>query len=274
MRLLEGEELVMILRPHPLAFMRYISLCIYLMIVGVAFYSMWGELAKIANASVLGLPLTLVLWWGLLLLAPTIVGLLHVTFWPLLCAIGLGAVGTALVLCGLMPLSSLGPFTVAGGILGLFVVEAMRRGHKYYITNRRIIMSKEFISKSERYVYYEDITDVVPEKGLLGRVFNFGNIIIATASGIGTGVDLAGLGVSTGGKVQRLGLDVTLVGARGVTEPRARPHFQLFGVPRPEDVAHEIEELRASWKAVPYLRRIAGTAEEIKRMLEQGGRKL
>jgi len=272
MRLLEGEDLVMTLRPHPLAFMRYISLCIYFIAVGVAFYTLWGELAKIASVSMLGLPLTLILWWGLLLVAPIVVGLFHITFWPLLCAIGLGAMGTALVLYGAMPLSSLSSFTIAGGIIGLFIVEAYRRGHRYHVTNRRIIMSKRFITKSERYVYYEDIKDVVSEKGILGRIFNFGNVNVLTASGLGTGIDLAGLGVSSGGHVKRIGLDVTLMGARGVTVPRARPHFQLFGVPRPEDVAHEIEELRASWKAVPYLRRIAGTAEQIRQTLEKGPR--
>ena len=269
--MLEGEELLMVLRPHPLAFMRYISICIYYVLVGVAFHALWGELSKIASVSVLGLPLTLVFWWGLLLAAPIVVGLFHITFWPLLCSIGLGALGTALVFYRAMPLSSLSPFTIAGGIVGLLVVEAFRRGHRYYITNMRIVMSKKFITESERYVHFEDITDVVPKKGILGRILNFGDVIIATASGVGTGVDLAGLGVSAGGEVKRVGLGVTIAGAKGVTVPRARPHFQLFGVPRPERVAHEIERIRASWRQVPYLRRIARTAEEIRHMLEHKG---
>ena len=261
LRLLEGEEIVMSLKPHPLAFVRYITLCIYLMAVGVLFYLIWDHISPMAKTPVLGLPMVLLVWWTLLLFGPLIVGIFHVTFWPLLCASALGVLGTVMVvLWGYGP-TVLGALTIFGGIMGLVLTDIYRRGHTYYLTNQRIIMVKEFVSRDERYLGYDNITDLVIHKGVLGHIFNFGTITPLTPSGLGSGYDIAALTVSGG--VKRFGVSGAVTGARAVKVPRGRSHLELFGVPRPEEVRDKIEELRAAWRQVPYLRRIAGATEAL-----------
>ncbi|RLI09824.1 hypothetical protein DRO33_06265 [Candidatus Bathyarchaeota archaeon] len=266
LRLLEGEEIVMELRPHPLAFVRFLSICAYFMAVGASFNYVLAEVSK-----ALGIPITtitgLMVWWALILIAPLIVGLFHITFWPLVCASCLGALGTALLLTTDFPFSGLAPLTVASGIIGLFLVELYRRGHKYYITNQRIIMTKKFVFGDERIVHYDHIVDIIVQKGLLGRIFNFGTVVPLTASGLGLGQDIAG--VAVGKQVKRLGLEVAVAGARTVAVPRGRTGLELFGVPRPEDVRDKIEEMRALWKETPYLMRIARDTEEMRKLLRQ-----
>jgi len=267
LKLLEGEEIIKVLRPHPLAFMRYITLCIYFMVVGAVFYAMWDRLATLIDLPFVGLPAVLIVWWGLLLLGPLIVGLLHITFWPLLCSAGLGALGTLVVLgLGYHP-TFLGALTIFGGVLGLFLNEIYRRGHTYYITNQRLIMVRDFTSREEYYIGYEELTGLYVRKGLIGHVFDFGTITPITTSGVGTGIKASGAIV--GGGVRRFGLGVGVMGAKAKTVPGGESHIELFGVPRPEEVRDLIEKLRAEWRQVPYLKRIATATEEMLRMAEQ-----
>ena len=269
MRLLEGEKILMELKPHVLAFMRYIIISLYFMVIGALFNHILSVVSQMLGVQA-SANLALAIWWGVLLAMPIVVGILHITFWPLVGACLLGAVGTCLRLIAGLPVKSLGPLTVAGGVVGLFLIELHRRGHEYYVTDQRLIMLKKFILKDERSVRYTDITDVVVQKGLLGRIFNFGNVIPITASGLGLGQDAAGAVV--GKRIKRFGLEIAIGGARTVTVPRGRTGLQLFGIPRPEEVRDKIEELRAAWEETPYLRRIATTVEEIHKMLGRGKR--
>ena len=270
LKLLEGEEIVKVLRPHPLAFMRYITLCIYFMAMGAVFYALWDRLAALFNVPLVGLPAVLMVWWGLLLLGPLVVGLLHITFWPLLCSAGLGAIGTLLVLgWGYHP-TFLGALTIFGGVLGLLLTEIYRRGHTYYITNQRLIMVREFASREEYYIGYEELTGLYVRKGLVGHIFNFGTITPITASGVGTSMKASGA-IAEGG-VKRVGLRIGVIGAKARTVPGAESHVELFGVPRPEEVRDLIERLRAEWRQVPYLRRIATATEEMLKLVGKKGR--
>ena len=268
--LLEGEKLIMELKPHPLAFMRYISICIYYLAVGVGFnylvHNVLGPWLQGVSAT-LGTSATLLAWWALIIAVPLIVGIFHVTFWPLACSALLGVAGTVLVLkYGLSP-GQLSLLTIAGGILGLFIVELYRRGHRYYITDQRLIIMKKFIAKDERILRYETITDVVVHKGLVGRIFDFGDIVPITMSGLGLGEDMAG--VAVGKDVKRLGVEVAVMGGRTVKVPRARTFMQLFGVPDPERVRNVINKLRAEWSERPYLVRIARATEDLLKLAKE-----
>lgn len=61
------------------------------------------------------------------------------------------------------------------------------RGHKYWITTKRIVIVKTFIQRNIREIEYGKITDIALEQGILGRIFNFGTIIPITPSTLGTG---------------------------------------------------------------------------------------
>lgn len=100
---------------------------------------------------------------------------------------------TAIILCVVGMLLSLAPFIyILGwllficGVILFIVIYFYARGHKYCITNKRIIISKTFITREIRELSYDKITDIAIKQGLLGRLFNFGTIIPLTASGLGT----------------------------------------------------------------------------------------
>ena len=59
---------------------------------------------------------------------------------------------------------------------------------KYIITNKRVAGRYGIISEDFKSATFKHITSVRTKQGLIGKIFNFGNIIIDTA-GTGMGVD-------------------------------------------------------------------------------------
>ena len=86
------------------------------------------------------------------------------------------------------PLDSFSTYVI-GGILILIVIgipliivsELMRRGHKYYLTNERIIHQYVFLSKKTSTVFYDKVQDVRLTQGLIERIFGLGKIHVNTA---------------------------------------------------------------------------------------------
>ncbi len=78
--------------------------------------------------------------------------------------------------------------TIFGAIFGIpliILTFLYQRGHKYWITNKRIVLAKTFIYRDIRNVYLKQITDVSVTQGILGRLFEFGTVTPLTASGLG-----------------------------------------------------------------------------------------
>ncbi len=55
------------------------------------------------------------------------------------------------------------------------------KGHRYIITNHRIIMFRKFIGIMIRSVTCDKITDIIVSQGPFGRIFNYGGIAPMTA---------------------------------------------------------------------------------------------
>ena len=55
------------------------------------------------------------------------------------------------------------------------------KGHRYIITNHRIIMFRKFIGIIIRSVACDKITDIIVSQGPFGRIFNYGSISPMTA---------------------------------------------------------------------------------------------
>lgn len=55
------------------------------------------------------------------------------------------------------------------------------KGHRYIITNHRIIMFRKFIGILIRSVACDKITDIIVSQGPFGRIFNYGGISPMTA---------------------------------------------------------------------------------------------
>jgi hypothetical protein len=63
------------------------------------------------------------------------------------------------------------------GIL-LIIFSYIRRvaGYRFYLTNRRIISDYRFLRKLHREVSYNEIIDIVPEKGFFAKVLGYSDI--------------------------------------------------------------------------------------------------
>ncbi|MCD6348812.1 MAG: PH domain-containing protein [Candidatus Korarchaeota archaeon] len=229
MKLARGEELLLDTRPHPLAFAGLYMLYTYILAVGLFFLFRPFRLQLNLPSFIWGLNTDLILLWLMLVIPMVAASIIKISWrWSFL-AIGLAAVSTALYFYG-YPLWI--PELLVG-LLGDLAVDFYRRGHHYYITSKRIVMEKRFLTVKVRELPISKINDVVLEIPFLGRIFGFGNVIPLTASGLGVGEDLALAGSSV--KVSRF--EVGVAGGRSVNVPRARTFLALYGVPDPENVS-------------------------------------
>ena len=243
--LLEDEKSEMILSPHPLSFMRYQSLSIFLIIWGILTgwfinFSEWQS--SFTNNFWLSL-----LFWGVGLLLGGVVASLLTIRWSiffLYALIFLGGIGI-IFWQGIQDAFGLfAPFyTIILSIIGFLMVEAYRRSHKYIISNQRIKFKGGIVTKQERTLRYDKITDINAKQGVLGQIFGFGTIIPISQSGFGLGSDnsFAGGGLQVGEKKTKLlGF---FGGGKEVQTPRTRSYFELHGVYPYNKVKKIVEEM-------------------------------
>ncbi len=264
-------NIIKTLKPHPLAFTHLYALWIYIIILSIVFYLHHDTIESYAaTIPFLGTLIkgyaTLTLWAILIVVPMLIVSALKIVWKYFLLGIVIGIVLPIILWYFKQPLHPTLYYTgIAIGIIGIIGVELHRRAHRYIITDRGIIMEYRGLRTLRREILYSNITDIVLEKGILGKIFNFGNIIPITASGLGLGEDSSHVAVGAAvGKTVTVGGAV--IGGRGVNVPRTRSFFMLYAVPKPEEVYNIIiEAMRASEEA-PYLRKILDTLKK-----QQGG---
>ena len=244
--LLKEEKTKMILSPHPLSFMRYQSLSIFLIIWGVLTgwfinFSEWQS----NFAEIQWLP---VLVWGIgLLLAGVVASLVTIRWSILFLYAAIFAGGLGIIFWQNIQAKDFGLFipfyTVFISIAGFLMVEIYRRSHKYIISNQRIKFKGGIVTKEERTLRYDKITDINAKQGVLGQIFGFGTIIPISQSGFGLGTDtsFAGGGVQIGEKKAKLmGF---FGGGKEVQTPRTRTYFELHGVFPYNKVKKIVEEM-------------------------------
>ena len=241
---LKNEKLEKVLSPHPLSFMRYQSLCIFLLIWGVLF----GWMVNFSDfRGLLSNEITAIGVWGMVLLVVGVIAALTTIRWSIFfmyAGIFLGGIGLMLWQNWLGAYGSFIPFyTLTISILGFLLVEWYRRSHKYVISNQRIMFKGGIITKEERTLRYDKISDINAKQGVLGQIFGFGTIIPISQSGFGLGADqsFAAGGVQLGEKKAKfMGL---FGGGKEVQTPRARSYFELHGVHPYKPVKKMVEEL-------------------------------
>ena len=251
--LLENEKVEKILSPHPLSFMRLQSLCIFLIVWGV----LLGWIVNIGYKDLFGEPwLTTIPVWGLVLLLVGVIASLVTIRWVIFFLyLGVFAGGVALIFwLGLQESTGIFlPFyTVAVSIIGFLIVELYRRSHKYIISNLRITFKGGILTKRERTLRYDKITDIDARQGILGQIFSFGTIIPISQSGFGLGSDksFAAGGVALGGKKAKvLGI---FGGGKEVQTPRARSYYELHGVYPYKEVKGIVEKMVQGNVITPY----------------------
>jgi len=176
-----------------------------------------------------------------------------------------GAAGTSLelyflasydVVLGVVPkpIIKLILLSVAAGVAMIFT-EIYRRGHSYIITNYRIITKKDLIQKTERELAYDKITYLYVNQGILGRIFNFGTIILVSSLGFGFSANSAQAFTATTVPVKKIeGTDGFSLG-KNVQMSRAASYFQLIGIPDPKKARIIIGNRQLEAKESPILRR-------------------
>jgi membrane protein YdbS with pleckstrin-like domain len=143
-------------------------------------------------------------------------------------------------------------YTIFISIIGFIFVEFYRRSHKYYISNQRITFKGGIVTKQERTLRYDKVTDINAKQGIIGQIFGFGTIIPISQSGFGLGSDksFAGGGVALGEKkVKLFGL---FGGGKEVQTPRARSYYELHGVYPYKEVKKLVEEMVQGNVITPY----------------------
>jgi len=69
------------------------------------------------------------------------------------------------------------------GIIVIIIIEGVRRGHKYYITNQRIIYEYSFLSRKSSSTKYKNIRDVHLSQNIIERIFKIGKVEVNTSGG-------------------------------------------------------------------------------------------
>ena len=252
--LLENEKVEKMLSPHPLSFMRYQSLCIFLIVWGVVF-GWLIHFSDFKNPLVI-FEVMLFVWAIVLLVVGVFASLITIRWSIFFLYLGVVLVGVAVVFWQGLGSDGAGIFipfyTVAVSIIGFLIVELYRRSHKYIISNLRIIFKGGIITKEERTLRYDKITDINAKQGIIGQIFSFGTIIPISQSGFGLGSDksFAAGGVQVGEKkVKLLGI---FGGGRDVQTPRTRSYYELHGVHPYKDVRKLVESMVQGSVITPY----------------------
>ncbi|UCF12339.1 MAG: PH domain-containing protein [Thermoplasmatales archaeon] len=252
--LLENEQVEKILSPHPLSFMKLQSLCLFLIIWGVlvGWLVNFSEYKDLFSSNE-WFP---VLAWGLVLLLVGVIASLLTIKWSIFFFyLGMFAGGLGLMLSqGWLADSGVFiPFySVAISIIGFLIVELYRKSHKYIISNLRVIFKGGIVTKRERTLRYDKITDINAKQGILGQIFGFGTIIPISQSGFGLGSDqsFAAGGVELGTK--KAGFLGLFGGGKEVQTPRARSYYELHGVHPYKEIKNLIETMVQSNVITPY----------------------
>lgn len=230
--LLTNEIKEKILSPHPLSFMKFQALCIFLLLWGIIVgwminFSEWQG----AFTDNIWLALS---FWGIgLLLAGVIASLLTIKWSIFLLYLVVFLTGTLIIIWQEIQ-NAIGLFvpiyTIVASIIGFLLVEWYRRSHKYIITDQRLIFKGGITIKRERSLRYENVVEYDSERGVLGQIFGFGTIIPQTPSGVGMGSDsaMAAGGIAVGAKKSKL--FGVIGGKREVQTPRTRTYYELHGV--------------------------------------------
>lgn len=252
--LLENETIEKTLSPHPLSFMGLQSLCIFLIVWGVligwfANFSEWKDVW-------FGNYVSIIFAWSIVLLIVGVIASLLTIRWRIFFLyLGVIAGGIGLIFWQNWQDSSgivIPYYTILVSVIGFLIVELYRRSHRYIISNQRIVFKGGVLTKQERTLRYDKVSDINSKQGILGQIFGFGTIIPISQSGFGLGSDssFAAGGIQVGEKKAKfMGI---FGGGKEVQTPRARSYYELHGVHPYKDVKKTVEGLVQGSVIVPY----------------------
>lgn len=205
------------------------------------------------------------IWIGCLFALSMIVSVIKIEFkWSFLIP-GTGIAALAIVLYNQWDARNAYLIAIGVSIIGMVLVELYRRAHKFYLTDSRVVTRVSFISHKRNELEYDKINNLVLNQDMVGRIFNFGVLIPATASGLGMGQDHAFMAIGAGGASPFGGvMGGGVIGGRSINTPRARSMYSLFGIPDPEKVQNLVSRLMREDNQAPLLREMTAILKEIR----------
>lgn len=262
-RFREEEKIIMALKPHPLAFLDFYAIFLYLASLGGIFILFNAQM----NTAIQGFAptdwsrnITLsAIWLACLIIPFIVVAIVKIVWRWLLLPFSVAVIGAVFTYHFQIATFGMQYPALLIGAIGIGLVDIYRRKFHFFITDQRLVIELDFISEKRREILYSKISDLVIERGWLGRVFNYGSIIPITESGFGLGEDVSAVTVGTTGSPLPKGPKVhtAVTGGRTVSIPRGRNFYVLFGVRKPSEAYDIISQLVGSREEAPYLKRIA-----------------
>jgi len=256
--LLNGEEVDMVIKPHPLSFTSYHVFFTYLILV--AFFLRKFHLILKDNISILfvlrfldaalsrlGMNIVdaifLVSFWIVVIISSWVGSRLLHNRMLMLYAILVAASGTTLEVywsimhfeTALIQRSYLKNVLLVGtSIASMILIEVYRRRCLYIVTNRRVIVRKGFRLKEDE-MRYGEIAHIRVKQGILGRAFNFGTVILVSMFDFRLNRHLYEEIPEASRRSGENVIDGTLE-EEGIKSWRSRRQMLLFGVPDPRRV--------------------------------------
>ncbi len=280
----KDEKLILNLRPVVFAFGKYYELA------GLYFLAALGWLAANAYGGALfSQPwyYELAAFWIILVIPALGAGVLWISKQPLVYTIIAGIVGSILagytltttvtvpamfgIASNTLTPQSVLPLTLATAAVVAFIfIQAYRRGHRYLITDRRIVLAKTFWGRTARELHYDKIADLIVTTSFWGRRLHYGTIIPVSESGLGLGADMSGAAVGAAVKtIKNITLAGAVLGGRDIQMPRAATYYELYGIHNPEKVHAGISDNIHSYSQAPILLRIEGLLENQAKQKDQ-----
>ncbi|MEZ0346708.1 MAG: PH domain-containing protein [Infirmifilum sp.] len=115
---------------------------------------------------------------------------------------------------------------LAFSTFGVLLVELYRRSFTYIVKTDSIVIRGGFVTKWERFVRKNFVSDVIVVRPILGYIFGYAHVIPVTQSQIGLG-DTFSLGALTVGAKKS---GVIVGGGKSVVSVEPRPWNCIFGV--------------------------------------------
>ena len=266
-----GENVILKLRPVIFAFGKYYELAGLYLLGSV----LWFVANEYGGPALVG-PwyYELLAYWIVLIIPALGAGVLWISKQPLVYAIVAGIVGTivtawtmttsvtipsilGLATTTLAPENVLPSTLAIAAIIAIIFIQAYRRGHRYLITDRRIVLAKTFGGRTARELHYDKIADLIVTTSFWGRRLHYGTIIPVSESGLGLGGDMSGAAAGAAVKtIKNITLAGAVFGGRQIQMPRAATYYELYGIHNPEKVHATISDQIHSYSQAPILKRI------------------
>ncbi|MEM3615328.1 MAG: PH domain-containing protein, partial [Candidatus Methanomethylicia archaeon] len=145
------------------------------------------------------------------------------------------------------------------GIIWLALSNMYRKAHTYYITNERVISEYKFLREKHREINYQYLSDIIVEKGIIGRILNIGTVIPVSTAGLGLGGEIAAISGKLDVKQATLGV----IAGASINIPKGRSPNILFGVKNPMKIKEIISQEIAKHSESGLLTKISENLEKV-----------